>query len=135
MFQGKYYEQVQGAAIGSPISPNVPNIFIEDYETKVINTSTNCQDYAEVMWMTHLSSRRQNTWTSFWIISTPLTLASSLQQKTPDLLDEMCFALVELTLIGLKHPLVTSHSQVMRLDKLPQHASVDMLSKHAVAQS
>ena len=29
LFQGKYYEQVQGAAIGSPISPLIAKIFME----------------------------------------------------------------------------------------------------------
>ena len=29
LFQGKYYEQVQGAAIGSLISPLIANIFME----------------------------------------------------------------------------------------------------------
>ena len=34
LFQGKYYEQVQGAAIGSPISPLIANIFMEEFEVK-----------------------------------------------------------------------------------------------------
>ena len=29
LFQGKYYEQVQGAAMGSPISPLIANIFMD----------------------------------------------------------------------------------------------------------
>ena len=32
LFQGKYYEQVQGAARGSPISPLIANIFMEEFE-------------------------------------------------------------------------------------------------------
>ena len=31
LFQGKYYEQVQGAAMGSPISPLIANLFIEEF--------------------------------------------------------------------------------------------------------
>ena len=34
LFQGKYYEQVQGAAMGSPISPLIANIFMEEFEVK-----------------------------------------------------------------------------------------------------
>ena len=34
LFQGKYYEQVQGAAVGSPISPLIANIFMEEFEVK-----------------------------------------------------------------------------------------------------
>ena len=47
----------------------------------------------------------------------------------------MCYAIIELTLIGLKQPLVTSQSQARRLDALSKHASVDKLSQHAVVQS
>ena len=70
--------------MGSPISPTVVKLFMEDFETKAINTSTNPQDYGEGMWMTLLSSRKQNTWISFLIISIPLTLAYSLPQDTLD---------------------------------------------------
>ena len=39
LFQGKYYEQVQGAAMGSPISPLIANIFMEEFEVKALSTS------------------------------------------------------------------------------------------------
>ena len=38
-FQGRFYEQTEGAAMGSPISPIVANLFMEDLEVKAINTS------------------------------------------------------------------------------------------------
>ena len=34
LFQGKYYEQVQGAAMGFPISPLIANIFVEGFEVQ-----------------------------------------------------------------------------------------------------
>ena len=34
LFQGKYYQQTQGAAMGSPISPLIANIFMEEFEVK-----------------------------------------------------------------------------------------------------
>ena len=37
-FQGKYYEQVQGAAMGSPISPLIANLLMEEFEVKVLST-------------------------------------------------------------------------------------------------
>ena len=37
-FQGKYYEQVQGAAMGSPISPLIPNIFMEEFEVQALSS-------------------------------------------------------------------------------------------------
>ena len=39
-FNGKFYEQKEGAAMGSPISPIVANLFMEDLETKAIRTSS-----------------------------------------------------------------------------------------------
>ena len=38
LFQGKYYEQVQGAAMGSPISPLIANIFMEEFEVKALSS-------------------------------------------------------------------------------------------------
>ena len=34
LFQGNYYEQVQGAAIRFPISPLIANLFMEEFEVK-----------------------------------------------------------------------------------------------------
>ena len=39
LFQGKYYEQVQGAAMGSPISPLIANLFMEEFEVKALSSS------------------------------------------------------------------------------------------------
>ena len=39
-FQGRYYEQTEGAAMGSPISPLVANLFMEEIEVQAISTST-----------------------------------------------------------------------------------------------
>ena len=38
-FQGRFFEQLQGAAMGSPISPIVANLYMEDFENKAINTA------------------------------------------------------------------------------------------------
>ena len=38
LFQGKYYEQVQGAAMGSPISPLIANIFIKEFEVQALSS-------------------------------------------------------------------------------------------------
>ena len=38
-FQGKMYEQVKGAAMGSSISPIVAKLFMEDLETKALATA------------------------------------------------------------------------------------------------
>ena len=39
LFQGVFYEQTKGAAMGSPVSPIVANIFIEAVETGAISTA------------------------------------------------------------------------------------------------
>ena len=39
-FQGRFYEQTEGAAMGSPIRPIVANLFMEDLEVQAIRTST-----------------------------------------------------------------------------------------------
>ena len=39
-FKGRYYEQTEGAAMGSPISPLVANIYMEEFEKQAISTST-----------------------------------------------------------------------------------------------
>ena len=38
-FQGKFFGQVKGAAMGSPISPIVANLFMEDLEVKALSTA------------------------------------------------------------------------------------------------
>ena len=38
LFQGKYYEQVQGAAMGYPISPLIANIFMEEFEVQALSS-------------------------------------------------------------------------------------------------
>ena len=37
-FQGRFFEQLQGTAMGSPISSIVANLYMEDFEIKAINT-------------------------------------------------------------------------------------------------
>ena len=39
-FQGKHYEQLGGAAMGSPISPIVANLYMENFEVEAINTAS-----------------------------------------------------------------------------------------------
>ena len=38
-FQGRLYEQLHGAAMGSPISPIVTNLYMENFETKAISSA------------------------------------------------------------------------------------------------
>ena len=79
LFQGKYYEQVQGAAMGSPISPLIANIFMEEFEVKALQSFPNPLPCGSGLWMTHLSSTRQNTARTYYITSITRTHISSSQ--------------------------------------------------------
>jgi retron-type reverse transcriptase len=37
---GNYYEQTDGVAMGSPLSPDIANFFMEDFEDKAIELAT-----------------------------------------------------------------------------------------------
>ena len=39
VFQGQYYQQIEGAAVGSPLSPIVANIFMENLEEEAWETA------------------------------------------------------------------------------------------------
>ena len=39
-FQGQFYERVEGAAMGSPVSPTVANLYIEHFERTVLSIAT-----------------------------------------------------------------------------------------------
>ena len=45
-FQGQIYQQQKGTAMGSPLSPVVANIFMEDFETTALATA----DYSPTIW-------------------------------------------------------------------------------------
>ena len=61
LFQGKYYEQVQGAAMGFPISPLIANIFMEEFEVKALSSTPTPFLKAKVcIW--HLCHQSGRTW-------------------------------------------------------------------------
>ena len=41
LFQGQYYEQTQGEAMGSPVSPVLANLYMEAFEDKALSTAVN----------------------------------------------------------------------------------------------
>lgn len=38
-FEGEFFKQTCGVAMGSPLSPIVANLFMEDFESKALNSS------------------------------------------------------------------------------------------------
>ena len=52
IFQGRFYEQQDGAAMGSPISPIVANLYMEKFEKIAISTAPHPPSSGEDLWMT-----------------------------------------------------------------------------------
>ena len=47
-FQDQFYEQVKGVAMGSPVSPIVANLYMENIEQKAFSTAPHPQALVEV---------------------------------------------------------------------------------------
>ena len=60
VFQGRFYEQTEGAAMGSPLSPIIANLYMEAFEEKAISTSPSPLVCGEDLLMTLLSSSRKH---------------------------------------------------------------------------
>ena len=60
-FQGKFNEQVEGAAIGSQVSPIVANLYMDYFEQKALCTAIHPLGFGSGMWKTHLSSIGKST--------------------------------------------------------------------------
>ena len=61
-FQGQFFEQVEGAAMGSPVSPIVANLYMEYLEQKALSTAPHPTPGSGTgMWMTPLLSTRKPT--------------------------------------------------------------------------
>ena len=60
-FQGQVFEQVEGVAMGSPVSPIVVNLYMEDLEQKALSTGPHPLGSGAGIWMTPLLSTRKPT--------------------------------------------------------------------------
>ena len=68
-FQNKFYEQVEGVAMGSPVSSIVANLFMESFERKALASATYPPPGSGIgLWMTHGSSKNRHTNRHSWII-------------------------------------------------------------------
>ena len=67
-FQNKFYEQVEGVAMGSPVSPIVTNLYMEHFEREAFRSASNPPGFGLGLWMTLLSSSNRPINSYFWII-------------------------------------------------------------------
>ena len=81
-FQGHFYEQVEGAAMGSSVSPIVANLYMEYLEQKALSTAPHPLGSGAGLWMTPLSSTGRSTNRTSFNTSTVLILPSGLQWRT-----------------------------------------------------
>ena len=72
--QDQFYEQVEGAAMGSPLNPIVANLYMEYLEQKALSTAPTPLGSGTGMWMTPLSSTRRSTNKASFNTSIVLTL-------------------------------------------------------------
>ena len=60
-FQGQFFEQVEGVAMGSPVSPIIANLYMEHFEQKALSSFPHPLGSCTGLWMTPLSSTRKST--------------------------------------------------------------------------
>ena len=60
-FQGQFFEQVEGAAMGSPVSPIVANLYMECLEQKALSTAPHPPSSGTGRWMIPLLSTMKPT--------------------------------------------------------------------------
>ena len=68
-FQNKFYEQVEGATMGSPVSPIVANLYMEHFEREALQSASNPLGIGLGMWMTPLSSNNKPINKDSWNMS------------------------------------------------------------------
>ena len=73
-FQGQFFEQVEGVAMGSPVSPIVANLYMEYLEQKALSTAPHPLGSGAGLWMTPLSSTRKSINKTSFNTLTVLTL-------------------------------------------------------------
>ena len=66
-FQNKFYEHIEGVAMGSPVSPIIANLFMEDFQRKALTSAIYPPGLGTGLWMTHGSLKNRLINKHFWI--------------------------------------------------------------------
>ena len=69
-FQNKFYEQVEGVAMGSQVSPTVANLYMEHFEGEALRSTSHPSGFGIGLWMMPGSSSNRHISNFSWIIST-----------------------------------------------------------------
>ena len=81
-FHNHFHEQVEGAAMGSPVSAIIANIYMEYLEQKALSTAPHPLGSGRDLWITHLSSTRRSINRTSYNTLIALTLPSGSQWRT-----------------------------------------------------
>ena len=86
LFNGQYFEQTKGAAMGSPVSPIVANIYMEAFEDRAINTALHPLRYGKDMWVIHLIIQQESHKEEFFqhINQVDISIMFTMEEAAPD---------------------------------------------------
>ena len=86
-FQGQFFDQVEGVAMGSPVSLIVANLYMENLEQRALRLHLTPPDSGAGMWIILLLSTRKPTNKASFNTLTVLTLPLNLQWRTTRRMD------------------------------------------------
>ena len=69
-YQNKFHEQVEGAAMGSPISPIIAILYVQHFEGEALRSASQPPGFGTDLWMSLGSSNSRPISNFSWIIST-----------------------------------------------------------------